>query len=151
MIEIRPAHIDDALRINVRAVDCREIWRMSMSDPEVALKRAISMSRESYTATFGGDIIGIFGVRTASVINRVGTPWLLGSDLITTVPFEFLAQSKEYIEKLKVGYTLLQNYVDVENRVSIRWLRWLGFKIDKNAVPYGLTQKPFRRFTMECL
>lgn len=148
MIKIRPARISDALKINVCEADCLEIWRTSMAEPDKAIARAIVSSRDAFTALLDGEIICIFGVVTSSVINGTGSPWLLGSDLIKENPFEFLGRSKKYMAKLKEGYSKLENHVDVDNKVSILWLRWLGFKISKDAKPYGIVGKPFKRFTM---
>ncbi len=43
----------------------------------------------------------------------------------------------------------LQNYVDARNEISIRWLKWLGFRFDPKPVPYGIWGLPFLRFQME--
>jgi len=151
MIEFRDAHIDDATRIDIRAADCREIWRTYMSDPNLTVALSIGSSGKAYTALLDGEIICIFGVATTSVIGRVGAPWLIGSDLVAKVPRRFLVESKERVQKMKDGYSLLKNYVDVENSVSIKWLKWLGFTIDEEIRTHGLAKKPFRKFTMECL
>lgn len=148
MINIRPANIEDADNINVREVDVREIWRTSLSDPNRAVKRSIMASREAWTALWDGEIMAIFGVCDLSVLNRVGTPWLIGSDLLLEHKKEFLKYTIEYMEKVKYGYSKLVNYIDDENEVTKHWLKWLGFKLEE-PLPYGAIGKKFRRFTME--
>jgi hypothetical protein len=151
MIDIRASYIDDADHIRVRADDCREIWRTSLSDPNKAIRRAILSSRDAWTVFVDDEIMCIFGVATSSMINRVGTPWLLGSDLIVEHKYEFLAGSKKYIDLMKHGYSKLVNHVDQDNELSILWLQWLGFDVETEAKPYGAIGKPFRKFTMEDL
>jgi hypothetical protein len=46
-------------------------------------------------------------------------------------------------------YPHLENYVDVRNELSIKWLRWLGFQFDPQPIPYGVWEMPFFRFRME--
>jgi len=138
----------DADRIVVRGDDCREIWRTSFSRPQAAIKRAINGAKEAWTAEGDGEIICIFGVSTTSVISNTGTPWLLGSDLILECPYEFLGRSKEFINRMLEHYRVLQNYVDAENVISIRWLRWMGFDVTDETEIYGMAKKPFHHFEM---
>jgi hypothetical protein len=44
-------------------------------------------------------------------------------------------------------YPVLRNYVDQRNTVSIRWLRWLGFRMGEPAV-MGAARVPFVPFEM---
>ncbi|MNC81827.1 hypothetical protein D3C75_1350850 [compost metagenome] len=39
----------------------------------------------------------------------------------------------------------LTNYVDARNLAAIRWLQWLGFRMD-SPVPYGPHRLTFRQF-----
>lgn len=148
MIDVKPSHIDDAVQINVRESDAREIWRTSLSGPNKAVRRSILASRDVWTARIDGEIICIFGVADVSLITKTGAPWLLGSDLVEEQGLEFLVKTKKYMEKVKVGYDRLMNYVDADNEVSIKWLEWIGFTVGE-PVPFGAVGKPFRKFTLE--
>ena len=148
MIEIRPANIEDALHINVRECDVREIWRTSLSDPNIAIRRSIIASRDVWTALWDGEIMAVFGVADKSVVNKVGSPWLLASDLLLEHKREFITNTKIYMEEVKQGYDLLTNYIDDDNKITQIWLEYLGFTLE-DPVPYGAIGKPFRKFTME--
>lgn len=148
MIDINPAKIEDADHIKVRQCDVREIWRTSLSKPSSALRRSILASRDAWTATVDGEIIAIFGVADYSVMSKIGSPWLIGSDKLLDHKKEFVKETKIYMKKVEVGYDRLVNYIDDENEVTKVWLKWLGFVLN-NPEPYGPTGKPFRKFTKE--
>lgn len=151
MVDIRKAMLSDSDRIDVRAGDCREIWRTSMSAPAAAIERAIGSSERAWTALIDGEIMCVFGVVTSSLVTARGSPWLLGSDLIAEYPYEFLGHSRDFLERMKSGYDGLTNYVDVDNDVSITWLKWLGFAFEDEPMPYGILQRPFLKFSMGAL
>lgn len=148
VIDIRPAHIDDGDHLLIREIDSREIWRTCLSDPQAALRMSIATSRDAWTVFVDDEIMCIFGVSTISTLTGLGSPWLIGSDLIEEYKWDFLDGSKPFVEKLKFGYKKLENYVDDENRLSIAWLKWMGFKVD-DPLPHGPLGKQFRKFTME--
>lgn len=56
-----------------------------------------------------------------------GLIWLMGSDFIARKPTIFLRQSKPILELLHRVAPVLGNHVHAENKVHIRWLKWLGF------------------------
>ena len=76
------------------------------------------------------------------------TPWLLGTRAILKVQHEFLKQCHSYVGVMQNAYPVLENFVHVDNRASIRWLRWCGFTIDKE-VPEVINDEDFYRFYME--
>ena len=46
---------------------------------------------------------------------------------------------------MQQGYDTLYNYVHIDNKVSIRWLKYFGFVITKE-LPYGHAQEMFYHF-----
>ena len=73
---------------------------------------------------------------------------MLGTDLIKKKQKIFLKRSKPWLEDIKKDYNYLENYVDARNTLSIKWLKWLGFKVE-DPIPYGVNGEPFHKFTME--
>ena len=68
----------------------------------------------------------------------VGTPWLLHTEGFLRRPRErrqFIIESLGYIMGFHREYPLLCNLVSRENKVTIRWLKWLGFVLEPTAHP----------------
>ncbi|GHV58467.1 hypothetical protein FACS189460_6000 [Deltaproteobacteria bacterium] len=79
----------------------------------------------------------------------VGAPWLLGSDLLERpeVSREFIRQSRPHLAELEPGFRKLHNLVHAENKLAIRWLKWLGFSLA--AAPLKFHEEPFFYFWKE--
>ena len=86
----------------------------------------------------------IFGAR--KVRKNVGCVWALGSDDLLKVKVGFLRLSKTYLNTLHEDFPFLFNYVDARNKVHIRWIKWLGFKIINVHPKFGVDQIPFYEF-----
>lgn len=150
-IEIRDAEIGDAdlLAPVLRDADLREIQATMHGEPADLIRLSIQMSPRFRKTVFAdGDIALIFGVGSGSLLSDTGSPWLLGSELIEQHPKTFLRHSKKFVPKMKRGFRFLENQVAADNRLSIAWLKWLGFTIEKEK-PWGVKNLMFRRFTME--
>jgi len=90
----------------------------------------------------------MFGISRMGELSMIGVPWLLSSKSLPKHAKAFLRRNKEYIDEELGNFGLLMNYVDARNKVSIRWLKWLGFSFDE-AAPYGMDQRPFHLFKMK--
>ena len=137
-------HIEE-LAVTMREEDKQEVWAMSHSSPLESLNNSVEISAEPLTGLVDGKVICIFGVVEPSILSTTGIPWLLGSDLVADHSKIFLKMNKVFIDTIKQRYSLLTNYVDNRNKVSMAWLRWLGFKLHKPA-PYGPDRMLFRKF-----
>ncbi len=71
----------------------------------------------------------MFGVGDLNILAGVGAPWLLGTDAVEKHGPAFLRRSRNFRDQLLTRYSVLRNFVDDRNTVSIRWLRWLGFTL----------------------
>ncbi|MNF12754.1 hypothetical protein D3C80_2143590 [compost metagenome] len=58
----------------------------------------------------------------------------------------FLRISSGWPNQLLQRYSVLRNFVDARNTVSIRWLEWLGFRL---LEPVDIGGHQFRLFEME--
>lgn len=148
-ILIRPATADDVtdLAPRLRQADCDEVWASHRSKPEESLARSLRLSTQAWAGLADGRPICLWGVAPASLINRIGVPWLLGSDDIETHQVAFLRRSRPMVGEMMETYAVLSNWVDARNRVSMRWLRWLGFTLFP-AQPFGPDGLPFHRFEL---
>ena len=91
----------------------------------------------------------IIGVCSASksIINVVGVPWLLGTEVIKNNKREFCGEYAKIINQMLSEFSLLENYVDSNNKDAIKFLKRAGFKIG-DAMPVGIDGHPFHKFTM---
>ena len=132
----------------VREADRAELWALACLPPYEALVRSWATSDHSWTAIFDGVPACMFGVTQASLITDTGRPWMISTDVVDRYPLSFLREQKPFMVNIRRSYARLENYVDVRNTRSIRWLKWLGFVMGE-AAPYGALKLPFIKFTME--
>lgn len=132
----------------MREADAFEVWASHLHTPEGAVVWSMQNSDECWAGLINGVPCCLFGVATSSLIGKVGCPWMLGTREIEKHAIPFLKRSKVVVDSWKENYDYLHNYVHTSNKVSIRWLRWLGFKIE-DAEPYGALENYFHRFSME--
>jgi hypothetical protein len=110
------------------------------------------VSTHTYTVFLGDKPILMFGVAPMSILNGVGSPWLVGTDDMHGIRRQFVRECRPYVVQMLAIYGELRNFVDVRNEVSIRWLQWLGFKMEP-AVRYGINGErfyPFVRRLAQC-
>lgn len=147
--EIIPATLEHVEEIapRLREADVQEVYAASHLDPLTALRRSLVVSRNPKIGTADGLACCIFGVAAPSVLSETGVPWLLATPEITQHARAFLRMSHDYVASMRADYEVLRNMVDARNKDAIKWLRWLGFRIDP-AIPFGPDKMPFHPFEM---
>ncbi len=134
----------------MRAPDREEIAAAVGMGPIRALADSLNRSVAAWTGLVDDSRpVCMFGVTPVDILAGVGSPWLLGTEDLPKCAVTFLKLNKSYVAKMLKLFPRLENYVDVRNVLSIRWLKWLGFKFDPEPVPYGIWGLPFLRFQME--
>ncbi len=147
---LHPATEADARELApvLRAPDRDEVLAMlgPAADPADGLLASLATSREAWTARDAdGRIICMAGICPASLIGRVGIPWLLGSDLVPAHRRAFMVETRRQVERWQGMFPVLRNLVDARYAAAIRWLRWLRFEIGE-PVPFAHgTFRPFHR------
>ena len=131
---------------NLRQCDLDEIEAMAATRPEVALRDSLAISSHAYAVLDrAGEPVAIFGA-APHPLPGVGVVWMLGTDGIEREALSIGRRTKRYFTELTNAYPLaLWNYIDARNTVSMRWLRWGGFKLlgETRMGPEGL---PFHIF-----
>ena len=147
IVTIRPATEDDArdLAPRMREADAAEVWASGRKTPKAALLSSVRLSSHAWAGLVDGEIVAMWGVCPASMLSRVGVPWMLASDALVAHQKAFLRRNAQYVAFMLSCYTRLTNWVDARNTTSIHWLRWLGFTIQP-AEPHGALKMPFHRF-----
>lgn len=138
----------DKLQGRLRAEDQQEVYAMSLRSAEEGLRMGLKYSTMAWTIMAEDRPVGCFGVVSASLLSGVGVPWMLGTDEIRRIRYAVLRESKAYVQMMLDPFDMLENWVDVRNKVSINWLRWCGFTLDP-PTKYGLQGELFHRFWMK--
>lgn len=141
------AHVD-AMLGSLREDDERECWASVRMTADAALQHSYDSSQLKWTGLLGRHPVIMFGVGAPAVLSLIGSPWLLGTDHTRLLGSRILRDSKMYIEQMQSRYTVLANFVDARNLISIRWLKWCGFTIEE-ARPFGPDGLPFHPFWMK--
>lgn len=133
---------------NMRAEDVIEVWAAGKHTPIESLEMSMKNSRK-VVVVYDDDIpLAVLGIVLRDFLSGVGVPWLLSTEQALKHKRQFLELSPPVIEEMLNLCPKLVNHVHAENRLSIRWLKWLGFTIEC-AKPTGLGGELFHRFTME--
>lgn len=133
---------------DMRDADVAEIWASHRHTPIDALMRGWELSDLSVIVECDGVPCTMLGLVVDCVLTGSGTPWLLSSNHALKYKREFLIQSPPVIEQMLDTCPRLSNHVHTKNRVSIRWLKWLGFTIEE-PLPVGIDKELFHRFHLE--
>ena len=142
-----PATSGLAVRVagDMRESDAAEVWASHHHTPHSAVLASLKGSRNPLIGLADEKPVCIFGHCPTSLLSSSTSPWLLGTDDLPLHSREFLKLSKLYVDELGKHFRLMFNYVDERNTTSVRWLKWLGFRVYP-AEPFGAEQMPFHYF-----
>lgn len=120
------AHIAE----HMRAEDVAEVMAMGGYTPREALDHSLSQHGSTWTAMFDGEPAAIFGVIPVSILGGIAIAWLLGTDVLVKHWRAFAKRSRAVVAELHTRYPVLANAAHVNSNLSLRWLRWLGARVD---------------------
>ena len=144
-LPVTPEHIQH-VATNMRQADVDEVKAFGR-EPLESLTTGVRLSDLSMCLEIDGDICCILGLVKVSMVNSIGVPWMLGTHAIMDHKREFMKQSQIVLQHVLAESNELYNYVHDQNRVSIRWLKWLGFTIEEPQ-PSGINGELFHKFRM---
>jgi len=153
-VMVREAQISDVLIMggNLREADKDEVWASHHYTSENALLFSFNSSTFCFTVENKGVPVAMFGISPFTLLDDKASIWLLAADSFDTWikknRKEFIRQSKVFIKFMLEQYPLLENYVDIRNIPSVKWLRICGAKIE-DAKPYGIEKLPFHYFAFK--
>lgn len=90
----------------------------------------------------------IYGVKRKSVLSDEGLAWLLMTAEVDKHKVFIAKHCKKGLAAILDRYTRVYNWVNVENKDIIRWLKWMGAKF-YGPCPYGVYQKQHYYFEFE--
>ena len=126
---------------NLRLADQREILAGTGMSIEDALAFAVNTSHKCWIGWEDNKPIAIFGCSDSSNDNETSANvWLLGTDRIKDVRWQFLRKSKEWMSHVSKDYEMLWAVSDSRNKVHQKWYEWLGFDIVQTVLvgPFSL-------------
>ena len=78
-----------------------------------------------------GELVALFGCVDHPVAEGVGIPWLLCTTALDKVPRRAMVEvSSRMVSTWRKGYSQLCNMVHRRNTRAVRFVSWLGFKVD---------------------
>ena len=110
---------------DLREEDMLEILGL-MHHPRDAVYMSFATSSKCYSVRDEwNNLYCSFGVAPIEGTN-IGSAWLLGTRRLPQIKKFFLKHSAEKVADLLDGFDYLTNFVMRTNKLSIRWLEWLG-------------------------
>lgn len=145
--EVRPAHIEDCLYVaeHLSEADRIEVAAVRGDDMRSALRECFLKSSFSWSVFLHGqnDAAFVFGV---SRVDWCWTElWALSTPAVCKYPVAFARGSRKVAALLFERYLNVRGYVDARHVKSIRWLEFMGFKLD-TPVTYGRNSELFIPF-----
>lgn len=146
---VKPTHeLIEEIAVNMRQADVDEVWVSNHFTPIEALLDGFEESDFCVVVTINNSPCVILGLVIRDVLSGSGTPWLLGTDYALKHKREFIKLVPDVISDMLNVCPYLVNHVHAENRVSIRWLKRIGFTIEQ-PLPYGVDGELFHRFHLK--
>lgn len=134
-------------KFELRKADKREIWASHHREADKALIEGYNKSIMCFTVEYKKRPIAMFGVVPHTILGSVAQVWLLASSEMNKMNYIF-KHSRKMIDIMLSHYPLLENFVDIRNKQSIKWLKWCGASLGP-VVPYGVEQKLFQYFQFQ--
>lgn len=150
MILVRPSTTSDiqSLAPRLRQEDLRELAALNGCGAYEALSEGLRRSVECWSITFDGLVIGMFGVAPLEGRPDTGAIWLLASDDLPKIRWEFLKKTRPWVGYFHTKYPKLTNMVDSRNSQHVKWIKWAGFDFI-NEYEVGPDKILFREFFKE--
>ena len=133
---------------DMRQADVDEVWASGHHTPLEALLNGWKISDYSVIVLVNDTPCVMLGLVIHDILSRVGVPWLLGTENALKYKLHFIAQVPAVINEMLNICPVLFNYVHVENKTSVRWLKRIGFTVEEPG-PYGISRELFHKFHLE--
>jgi hypothetical protein len=140
---VRPTLQGDTFELKQEDKD--EVLYSHGFQPSEAIALSIENSLVCFTVLIDEKPEIIFGINPLSILGNSAIIFLLSSDRINDIGVRFARHSRKYVDYFLSYYGHLFNYIHVDNKTTIKWLRSLNASFD-SPKPYGLHHKLFMRF-----
>jgi len=89
--------------------------------------------------------VAAFGVTAVRGVDDCGVVWLLATKDVYKAKSTLINLGSKYVKEMRAVRPRLVNLISVDNHISIKWLKRLGF-IMEDPKPIGVNNKDFRLF-----
>ena len=131
---------------SIRVSDALELMGVSGLLPHQVMLAGEQNLLGGRAITYKGVAIAVFGLSASSTFSDEVYPWLIASNQVYAHRLSFLRTVKKLFKFYRGRYKEFVNYVDARNTESIKWLKWMGFKIEEPE-PYGPYGLLYHKFT----
>ena len=147
--EIIPATLEHvhAMAGHIRPADTDAAWAALGLSTMVAAERSIELSVFTNAWIVEGRPVCLFGVGAQSFLSDTGIPWVMVTRDIEKHRIAFLRQCRYCLREMLKIFPHLVGWVDVRNRLSIKWIAWMGFTVSEPE-PFGEFAVPMHKFEM---
>lgn len=143
-------YLIELIAADMRQADVDEVWSSHHFTPREALMEGWDNSHSSVIVTVNDEPCVMLGLVIHDILTGSGIPWLLGTNNALNYKRNFFTQVPDVIDEMLNTCPKLFNYVHVDNKVSISWLKRIGFTFD-DPIPYGCNKELFHKFYLERL
>lgn len=130
-----PAHAFE-LAFKLRQLDKYEV-ALAGHDPLTALITPFRYTRENvntYTVLKNGEVLAMFGVVSQKNNLKYGSVWMLSSEELDQYWYYFTKRTKNWVNYFLSDYEYVANYITIEHKTNIKWLKWLGFSFKSKEI-----------------
>lgn len=138
----------DYVAAHMREADKIELKATGLYDPKEALELSLEKSSHAWTAFHCGNPHIMWGVVPASIMTRDGICWMLSTEHAEKDWMLWVRLVRPSLHQMLDEYPTLFNFVDSRNTKTLRWAKWVGFRVD-DPIEYGPLRRQFHRITLE--
>lgn len=141
-------YYDEIINLKIKEFDRREVEAANGFGYRRVLQRAVNRYKSTmYLIMYNGTVSGIFGA-VDSPKKGVGIGYLLTDDRISEYKWDFTRYSIDVVVHLLKKYSRITNYVSVEHKLSVRWLKKIGARFNGKAYILEDPDIPFYKFEL---
>ena len=131
--------------MNLRAIDRLECKMVGSTSPSDSIYRGLIQSRDHFCKIGVNTITNkpefVFGVASTND-PTIGSPWLLATEDFKITTDWLKRCKKEMLPQINKTFPILRNFIHKDNKQSMTWLRWLGFKFYDTPVSFHVDGTP---------
>jgi hypothetical protein len=102
----------------------------------------------SVIVTVNNEPCVMIGLAIHDILSGSGIPWLLGTESSLKYKRHFIKQVPAVIDEMLTVCPNLFNYVHAKNKISIKWLKKIGFIFDE-PLAQGFDNELFYKFHLQ--
>lgn len=138
---VRAAVAADALAIYPNLIERHRKQVDALGQGALGIVASLEASAVTMCGAVGGEVVclgGVFPVGSALV--PAGETWMIHTPGIERHRKAFLRESRRTVHGWLDRFLVLSDFVDVRDGKTLRWLRWIGFRVTDNLrAPDGRT------------